>query len=119
MTSIAQAAALMARADGQADETERKALLHFLRNHDLLRRFGRRAWMTAYNSELDRNPSASDVLDTLGKQRGQTTAPLIASAAMSVALADGTAHQGEVDLLRNIAERLSLVGTIEQSLEPA
>jgi tellurite resistance protein len=119
MTSIAQAAALMARVDGQAHETERKALLRFLRNHDLLRRFGRRAWMTAYNSELDRNSSATDILDTLGKQRGQATAPLIASAAASVALADGTTHPAEVNLLRDIADRLSLLGTSDQILASA
>jgi tellurite resistance protein len=112
--SIASAAALMARIDGSADEVERRALLRFLRGHDLLRRFGRRAWMSAYAHALHRETTDEAELDFLGQQRGQTAAPLIAAAAASVALADGHAHPAELGLLRALAERLCLIGASDQ-----
>jgi tellurite resistance protein len=116
MESIATAAALMARADGSADETERRALLRFLRGHDLLRHFGRRTWMSAYADALHRETTADAELDFLAAQSGQAAAPLIAAAAASVALADGHAHPAELSLLRALAERLHLIGLSGQLL---
>lgn len=99
----------MARADGSADEHEQQALLRFLRAHDLLRRFGRRDCLRAYQSELERAAPEPDVLDALGEQRGRIGATLVAAAAASIALADGAVHPAEIALLRHLAERLSVV----------
>ena len=96
----------MARADGAADVQEQQALLRFLRDHDLLRHFGRRACLDAYRDALAREDApASPHQDAM-----TMAAPLIASAAASIALADGTVHPAELDLLGQLAERLNLLG---------
>ena len=110
LAAITQAAALMAQADGTVDGAEQQALLRFLRGHDLLRYFGRRACLSAYHAALEHNAPEAEVLGSLGRQAGHVAAPLIASAAASIALADGDTHPAEVALLCRLAERLSVLG---------
>jgi len=114
LTGIAQAAALMARADGKADVIEQQVLLRFLRRHDLLRSFGRRACLDAYRTELRRAAPEPEVLETLCRQRSRISAQLIASAAASIAMADGAAHPAEVELLCRLAERLRVLDTCDE-----
>lgn len=103
LAGIAEVAAWMARADGSADGQERQALLRFLREHDLLQHFGRQACLDAYDSALSRD-------ETPSYDASAATAPLIASAAASIAMADGTVHPAELDLLGHLAERLNVLG---------
>jgi len=110
LAGIAQVAAQMARADGSADRTEQRALLRFLRQHDLLRHFGRRACLDAYRKALALDEAPTDPQATPPRAAGTMAAPLIASAAASIALADGAVHPAELALLGHLTERLSLLG---------
>src|SRR6476661_2126474 len=86
LAGIAQVAAQMARADGHADATEQQALLRFLREHDMLRQLGRQVCLDAYRDALARDEAIPD------HDARAVATPLIASAAASIALADGTVH---------------------------
>jgi tellurite resistance protein len=110
LIGMAEAAALMARADGQIEDVERRGFLRFLRRHGLLQVFGRLAATQAYNAELIRATPAADALSRLERWRGQPTARLAATAAASTAAADGLAHPAEIALLRQMRARLGLDG---------
>lgn len=115
MAGIARAAALMARADGRVDPAERAGLLRFLRRAGLLARHGRTAAVAAYEAELARQPSATEVLADLGAQRGGPAATLIARAAAHVATADGRLEPAEFDLLRRMQRSLGLAAQSERN----
>lgn len=106
LAGIARVAAQMARADGQADATEQQALLRFLREHDLLRHYGRQTCLDAYRDALAKEAAPA----VPARELGAVAAPLLASAAASIALADGTVHPAELSLLGQLAERLCVLG---------
>jgi tellurite resistance protein len=108
LKGLAEAAALMARADGRIDDVERRSFLRFLRRHGLLEAFGRRVATQAYTDELNRAVPATDALMGLERLRGLPAAPLAAAAAASIAAADGLAHPAEIALLRQMRDRLGL-----------
>ncbi len=109
LAGIVHAAAQMAQADGKADAVEQEALLRFLREHELLQHFGRRACLDAYRAELAREPSIDEPATPPHNEDFRMVAPLIASAAASIAQADGTVHPAELRLLSRLAERLALL----------
>jgi tellurite resistance protein len=105
---IIEAAALMARADGQTDDAERRGLLRFLRSRGLLQDFGRQAVTQAYHAELARAMPPADALTRLERLRGQPAASLAATAAAWIAVADGLVQPAEIALLRRMRDRLGL-----------
>src|SRR3954462_7050104 len=93
LAGIAQVAAQMARAEGNADAIEQQALLRFLREHDLLRQFWRQTCLEAYHTALAQDEAAQDeaahdeaAQDEVAPDRdvGTMAAPLLASAAASI-----------------------------------
>jgi tellurite resistance protein len=110
LAGITQAAALMARADGRVDNSERDALLRFLRGRDLLPLVGRRAALCAFHAELARGRPDEETLEAIGRQRGTQGALPVATAASQIARADQHLDPRELDLLRRMHERLGLAG---------
>lgn len=109
LLGIAPAATLMAQAHGKADGMDRQAVPHFLREHDLPRYFGRRACLDASGETPPGGRPSVNVPDNRQPQAGVIATPLIVSATAAIALAGGAAHPVEVELLRHLAERLSML----------
>ena len=111
--AIITAAAIIACADGQVSDLERRSLLHFLRQKGILERKGRAAATAAFNQAvalavtlgLDETCAATEKLRALAERPG---APLVAHAAAMVALADGVGWPQEIALLEIIRDRLGL-----------
>jgi tellurite resistance protein len=114
----ARAAALMALADGKAEHSEQMGFLYFLRSRDLLKQMGRRAAVVAYEAELARKGTETEMLDAIGQQQDTQSAAVVLTAAAYVAAADGRTDVAELRLFRRMRERLGLAGHVDPELIP-
>jgi len=109
--TVVGAAALMACADGQATQSERTALIGFLRQHGLLSLHGSRPLLATYDDAIARPTSLSDwdtALQPLGTLAGTHGSMLAAAAAAHIAMADGVAWPQEIALLHVMHDRLGI-----------
>jgi tellurite resistance protein TerB len=110
------AAAEMALADGSAEPEERRGLLTFLRQNNILAVLGRRETDDRFAAALDQaqarraggQQSIATLADVLGPIAGMQAARLVVRAAAHVAAADGTLHPKELALLRWLHSTLGL-----------
>jgi tellurite resistance protein len=111
--AMASACAMIACADGNVANRERRGFLRFLRHHGVLERYGRASCITAFNEALrDASSLTLDEVchaaDQFSAVAGTHGAPLVAHAATYVALADGITWPQEIALLEVIRNRLGL-----------
>lgn len=111
--AVASACAMIACADGNVANKERRSFLRFLHHHGVLERYGRAPCIAAFNEALRDASSLTldeicDAADQFSAIAGTQGAPLVAHAAAHVALADGITWPQEVALLEVIRNRLGL-----------
>jgi tellurite resistance protein len=110
MEALITAGALVARADGWVDGSERGHLLGFIRQQGLLTHITAREILDAFDGRLrqleqPRAPQAA--LASLRPLAGWSRAGLVVDAAGVVAAADGEIHPGELRTLRRIRAALT------------
>jgi tellurite resistance protein len=113
LSGIIYASALAAACDGHASPEERRSLVVFLRDRNLLNPHGRRRVLRAYEAALaglreqplERLPEAANGLCGL---RGTSGALHAAAAACKVVLADGVVWPQEEAVIAIIHDRLGL-----------
>lgn len=113
LDAIIDAAALIAAADGSVTLEERRSLLAFLREREVLGRHGRSAVLQRFEAavaaleshKLDDLCAAAERLERLA---GTTSAMLAAAAAARVAAADGVVWPQEAALLSVVRSRLGV-----------
>jgi tellurite resistance protein len=111
--AMATACAMIACADGNVADKERRSFLRFLHHHGILERHGRARCLAAFNKalgeasllDLDEICEAADQFSAVA---GTHAAPLVAHAAAHVALADGITWPQEIALLEVIRNRIGL-----------
>lgn len=113
MEAIVHAAAIAAASDGVAGPEERRSLIAYLRERDILNPHGRAAVLLAWEQALTRiRPLGMSELctaaDELRHLRGSAGARHAAQAAIEVAMADGVLWPQEEAMLAVIADRLGL-----------
>ena len=111
--AIATACAMIACADGNVANKERRSFLRFLHHHGILERYGRAPCLAAFNKALGEASllgldEMSEAADQLSAVAGTHAAPLVAHAAAHVALADGITWPQEIALLEVIRNRIGL-----------
>ncbi|MBV8523244.1 MAG: tellurite resistance TerB family protein [Acetobacteraceae bacterium] len=112
-TGILAASAITACADGIVQPVERRALLAFLREWDLLMWMGRNRVLNEFDCRTMHIQSGSpteptEAIEDLRVLAGKVQASLVATAAVQVALADGIACKRELRVLGLIRDRLGL-----------
>ena len=110
---ILAASAITACADGIVQPVERRALLAFLREWDLLMWMGRNRVLNEFDCRTMHIQSGSrteptEAIEDLRVLAGKVQASLVATAAVQVALADGIACKRELRVLGLIRDRLGL-----------
>ncbi len=111
--AAATACAMIACADGNVTNVERRSFLRFLHHHGVLERYGRAPCIAAFNKALSEASllgldEICEAADQLSAVAGTHAAPLVAHAAAYVALADGITWPQEIALLEVIRNRIGL-----------
>jgi tellurite resistance protein len=111
--AVATACAMIAYADGDVTNKERRSFLRFLHQHGVLERYGRAPCIAAFDQAV-RDVSLltldqiCDAADQFSAVCGTHGAPMVAHAAAYVALADGITWPQEIALLEVIRNRIGL-----------
>jgi tellurite resistance protein len=102
LDAVVTAAALVARADGWVDSSERSDLLEFLNRNGFWSVFSRAEVLDAFERrlrELDEAGGAGQAADSLGRVAGRSPARLVVEASEQIAAADGYLHPREARIL--------------------
>jgi tellurite resistance protein len=113
IAGFATAGAIMACADGQADSTERRAWLTFLREQGVLEQSSRRELLDSFDKKTVMFnsrplPELCEAAEPLASLAGTSAARLVGMAASRVAIADGIAWPQEIAMLQVIRDKLGL-----------
>jgi tellurite resistance protein len=111
--AMATACAMIACADGNVTNDERRSFLRFLHHHGVLERYGRAPCIAAFDKALGEASllgleEICEAADQFSAVAGTHGAPLVAHAAAYVALADGITWPQEIALLEVIRNRIGL-----------
>jgi tellurite resistance protein len=110
MEALVTAGALVARADGWVDGSERGHLLGFIRQRGLLVRIAPGEILAAFDGrlhQLEQPSGPKSAMASLRPLAGWSRAALVVDAAAFVAAADGDIHPGERRALRYIRAALT------------
>jgi tellurite resistance protein len=110
MEALVTAGALVARADGSVDGSERDHLLGFIRQRGLLVRIAPGEILDAFDGrlrQLEQSSGPRSAMASLRPLAGWSRAVLVVEAAAFVAAADGEIHPDELRALRHIRAALT------------